>query len=317
MRRESSGKRIELSPRDIEIFVLLARYRYLRSNFLFAFVGGRHETRFKERLGALYHDGRYINRPAEQWQFAHARYSPAIYELDQRGADIMKQYGLAAGTSLRRAPVGESRQFSHALMICDTLASIELGVRAQGTARFIPPAEILRNAPDAARSAPQPFALPVRIAHTFARAGKTHTASFQLVPDAVFGVEYHHSDGSKRYRFFALEAERSNRVNATNLAQTSYLKKALAYRHIAASRMHETQLGLPNLMVLTVTPTRARIETMKALLMDITGGKGSGMFLFQDIPVLGEMFKAPPPFPQLFTTPWTRAGHADFWINQP
>ena len=60
MTRAASGKHVELTARDIEIFKLLQRYRYLRSTFLYAFVGGKNETRFKERLGALFHDGRYV-----------------------------------------------------------------------------------------------------------------------------------------------------------------------------------------------------------------------------------------------------------------
>ena len=71
MRRVSSGKRVELTVRDIELFKLLSRYQYLRSTFLYAFLGGELETRFKERLGDLYHDGKYINRPERQWQFAN------------------------------------------------------------------------------------------------------------------------------------------------------------------------------------------------------------------------------------------------------
>ena len=57
MRRISTGKRVELTKRDIELFKLLNRYHYLRSPFLYAFLGGRSLTRFKERLGHLYHDG--------------------------------------------------------------------------------------------------------------------------------------------------------------------------------------------------------------------------------------------------------------------
>lgn len=56
MQRTGPGKRIELSPRDIETFKLLRRYRYLRSTYIYAFVGGASETRFKERLIAR-HEG--------------------------------------------------------------------------------------------------------------------------------------------------------------------------------------------------------------------------------------------------------------------
>ena len=37
--RSRTGKRIELAQRDIEIFRLLGRYRYLRSTYIHAFVG--------------------------------------------------------------------------------------------------------------------------------------------------------------------------------------------------------------------------------------------------------------------------------------
>src|SRR5580692_9118008 len=68
MRRTRTGRRIELTPRDIEIFRVLARYRYLPSTYIYAFVGGASETRFKERLGDLFHEG-YLDRPGRQWDF--------------------------------------------------------------------------------------------------------------------------------------------------------------------------------------------------------------------------------------------------------
>ena len=92
------------------------------------------------------------------------------------------------------------------------------------------------------------------------------------------------------YRFFALEAERSNRVAASNLRQSSFLKKVLAYRDIVARQTHRTALGLPNLLVLTVTTSKARIETMKALVTEVTGGKGSALFLFKEVAQLGSFF---------------------------
>src|ERR1700688_2731179 len=137
MRRVSAGKRIELTDRDIELFKLLNRYRYLRSNFLHTFLGGISETRFKERLGHLYHDGRYINRPAQQWQFANCRHMPLIYELDEKGEQVLRQQGLAQYDSplLQKGRTGACRQFAHEVMICDCIASIELGMREDPTLR--------------------------------------------------------------------------------------------------------------------------------------------------------------------------------------
>src|ERR1700692_1339898 len=115
MRRVSSGKRIELTNRDMELFKLLNRYRYLRSDILHSLVGGNSETRFKERLGHLYHDGRYINRPGQQWQFANSRYMPVVHELDDKGEQVLRERGLIHSDSplIKKGRMGAYRQFAH------------------------------------------------------------------------------------------------------------------------------------------------------------------------------------------------------------
>src|SRR5271156_5031299 len=94
MRRRSTGKRIAITPRDIEIFRALGRYRYLRSTYLHALAGGASETRFKERLGDLFHEG-YLDRPAKQWEFARARYQPVVYELGEGARRVLSESGFA------------------------------------------------------------------------------------------------------------------------------------------------------------------------------------------------------------------------------
>jgi hypothetical protein len=313
MRRESSGKRVELTARDIEILKLLQRYRYLRSTFLFAFIGSKNETRFKERLGSLYHDGRYVNRPAEQWQYAGSRYAPAVYELDRAGESVLANLGHPKRT---HGGTDGKRQFAHSLMISETLASIELGARTAGNARAITADEIAAAAPKAGEPG-NPLVLPASISHTFPRSGKMETAVFDLVPDGLFGLAYTERDASKSYRFFALEVERENRVAASSLKPASFLKKVLAYRDIATRETFRTQLGIPNLAVLVVTESAARIETMKKTIFEVTGGKGSPLFLFRPFAQLGNPFAAAAPSLDLFSGPWSRAGHPDFYINRP
>jgi hypothetical protein len=178
MQRISSGKRIELTARDVELFKLLYRYQYLRSDFLHALLGGESQTRFKERLGDLYHDGRFINRPEQQWQFANCRCMPIVYELDVRGEQVLRDQGLLVHNSplLKKGRMGACRQFAHQLMICDCLASIELGVRQQSSLRFISWQEILAKAPQRTCSTDNPFAIPVGISHTLPGRGTTHRA---------------------------------------------------------------------------------------------------------------------------------------------
>lgn len=130
----------------------------------------------------------------------------------------------------------------------------------------------------------------------------------------MFGLEYA-SGGRKTYRFFALEADRATMpVVRSSLRQTSYLKKILAYREIAARQIYQSQLGLPNLLVLTVTITDRHRDSIVQLVQELTGG--SKMFLFKTMSSLGDFQSAPSPSPQLLTTPWRRAGFGSLHINQ-
>ena len=317
MRRTSAGKRIELSARDVEIFRLLDRYRYLRSTFLYAFLGGN-RTRFIERLGDLFHEG-YIGRPAQQWQFANARYMPVIHELDNKGEQVLRGCGLLGGDSplLSKGRMGASRQFAHQLMIADILASIELGVQENPSMRFVGWREIMDRAPRATRVLANPFRIPVTFAYAPPRTRTPQRITPAVVPDGLFGLEYA-AGGTKSYRFFALEADRTQMpVARSNLAQSSYLKKLLAYREIAARRVFESHFGLPNFLVLTVTSSERHMRTIMALLDEVTAGKGSKLFLFKTLSTLGDFQRAPLPTPQLLTTPWERVGHTAFRIDGP
>lgn len=318
MRRISSGKRIELTERDIELLKLLNRYHFLRSNFLFAFLGGSSETRFKERLGHLYHDGRYINRPEQQWQFANCRYMPVVYELDDRGEQVLRERGLIHCDSplLKKGRMGAYRQFAHQLMICDCMASIELGVRQNGGLRFISWQEIVAKAPESTRKLDNPFAIPVSISHTFPRSGAVQRVDIKIVPDGLFGLEYTR-EGSKAYRFFVLEADRNTQpVIRSDLHQTSYLRKILAYRQLSAQGIYKSHLGLPNLLVLTVTTNEAHMTHIMSLARELATEGKSKLFLFRTMSSLGDFKKAPEPTAYLLTEPWQRVGYEAFRIDE-
>ena len=317
MRRTRTGRRIELTERDIELFKLLNRYTYLRSNFLYAFLGGNSETRFKERLGHLYHDGRYIDRPEQQWQFANCRYMPVIYTLDVRGERVLREQGLVEDSPLlKQDRMSAHRQFAHQLMICDCVASIELGVRRDPNLRFISWQQIVAKAPEETRNADNPFRIPVSISRTGPCTSGLHAADIAIIPDALFGLEYR-ADETKTYRFFALEADRGMMpVARSNLSQTSYLRKILAYREIAAKNIHRSHLGLPNLLILTVTTNEEHMNNIMSLLNELTHGNGSKLFLFKTLSTLGDFRRPPVPSPHILTSAWKRAGYEDFCINK-
>jgi hypothetical protein len=320
MSRSATQRRVQLTERDLAILELLNRYRYLRSTHLHALCGGNSKQRFLERLGSLYHEGGYVDRPEQQWQAINARYMPVAYELGDAGERALQERGLldeAASPLLRRGRLGAARRYHHELMICDIISSVEIGVRADPTLRFISWPEILAKTPEATQRSEKPFEVPVSVSYTCPRTGQTHHCDRPLVPDAIFGIEYT-KNGQKSYRFFVLEADRNSEpVFRGNLDQTSYLRKILQYREIAARSLYESRWGLPNFLVLNVTTNPQHMTNILSSVKEVSGGKGSTFLLFKTMPSLSSLGKAPPPTPDMLTAAWQRAGHSDFYINQP
>jgi len=82
------GKPVAVYPteRDIEIFRLLVRFRYLPGDYIHAFVGGN-EKALSRRLNLLSRKPNlYLARPHQQRQNADANYRRLIYQLDDRGS---------------------------------------------------------------------------------------------------------------------------------------------------------------------------------------------------------------------------------------
>ena len=173
----------------------------------------------------------------------------------------------------------------------------------------------MAKAPGQTQRSDMPFAIPVKIRHRFAGTTREVQHRFRLLPDGLFGLEYTQATGKKVYRFFALEAERRNRVQTTSLKGSSFFKKVLAYRVITDKAIHKTHLGIPNLMILIVTPTQARIDTMQKAIFGVYGATGSPKFLFQRVDTLGDSDQSPPPTSHIFHAPWQRAGAAKFYLS--
>lgn len=292
MRRCSTGKRIAITERDIAIFRTLARYRYLRSTYLYAFAGGASETRFKERLGDLYHEG-YLERPESQWRYADARHRPAVHELADAGRRCLSDAGVFVDdqrTWLRNP----QRQYEHALMTCEVLASIELGL-PRG-ARFISWPEILAKAPTSARKE-GPVAFEI--------------GGQKLVPDALFGIGYTGASGTESYRFFAVEIDRGTMPVVRSLSsQTAFLPKLAGYSAVLRQGLFKTQLGLPNLLVLTVTIGDSRRHTMIDALAAMPDDSGAFLFGYVAQP-------ASTPVTSLISSPWLRARCGSVDLSRP
>lgn len=282
------------------MFKLLGRYRFLRSTSIHAFVGGASETRFKERLGDLFHEG-YLDRPEQQWTLANCRYVPVVYEIGEGGRRALRQEGVGVAKPWTWLGDGAHRQFAHSLMICEVLASIDLGVRGHPDLRFVSWQEILAKAPEATRRSAAPFRIPV-LASGVAPASSDGT----VAPDALFGLEYR-VDGKMAYRFFAIEADRGTMpVFRSDRAQSSYLKKMIAYREIVARQIYKSHLGLPNFLVLTVTTTAAHMERIMQQVHEHIGAHAGLLFLPMNTDIPAEKVRSPSA--DFLVTPWQRVG---------
>ena len=256
-KRQVSDKRIHLNERDIDVLRWLYRYRYLRTSHLTQIFKPRSPKRFVERLGDLFHETGYINRPNLLGDRFSAHATSMLYEISNKGIELLEVQGVLpdrAVTFSRRSPRSYSPQHLHTMMIIEALLEIELETTTNINQRFVSVDEILARAPECARLARNPLRIPVTLKpcteHPIIRSRQeTH-----LIPDALYGIEYL-IDGEKRYRFWALECERTSPGSRANASASSTALKRAAYDALIKSRAYKSYWGIPNLKLHLVTTT--------------------------------------------------------------
>jgi hypothetical protein len=297
-------KLAQLTERDIEIFKLLARYRYLSIEDIHAFVGG-------SRKGLAHHvnllcrePNLYLDRPRQQRQSADANHRPMIYELDRKGVTVLQELGSEVG------PRDYHRNFAHELMVCRIMASFELGARVTDGVRLVSWKEILASGkvPPRTLQSPRPTHIPVAIP----LGGKElHT---EINADwKPFAIEYHTPAAQPVYRFFpGVEADMGTEpIETYNLERSSIAKKLLAYLAIERQGIYRPHFGFPNLFVPFVTTTVTRMRSMMTLLEKLTERRGSMTIIFKTVPIPSDESSRG----HMFTTPWHRVGYPPLCLS--
>ena len=275
------------TERDIEIFKLLARYRYLSSDYIHAFIGGNAKA-LTRRLNLLSRKPNlYLVRPHQQRESASSNHRPLIYELDERGVRLLRERGTSPPAK------SSSRYFAHELMTAQIMASFELGTREHPHVRLITWSEILsrEHTPRSTRESTSPASIPV----TFSMRGEAH--SLKLTADGQpFGLE-RVIGGSRSYLFFpGIEADCATEpLDASDADRSSLAKKFAAYTAIAEQGIYHSHFGFPNFFVPIITSATARMHSMMRLLERMTGGRGSKMFLFKTFPAFTRSIRRPRP----------------------
>ena len=308
--RSKGGSAVAVYPtaRDIEIFKLLARFRYLPSDYIHAFVGGNQKALI-HRLNLLSRrPNLYLSRPPQQRQCADANYRPLTYALDEAGARALRERDIPVLLKSSR------HNFIHELMIAQITASIELGTRENPSARLITWEEILANptTPETTRALPMPNAIP--ISYTF----RSEARSDHLIADArPFGL-VRTIAGKQTFLFFpGIEADCCTEpVDAADPERSSIAKKFAAYLAIAEQGVHRSHFGFPNFFVPFITTTSARLNSMMTLVERLTGKQGSKILLFKTLPTLTSAERPPAPSGHMLTEPWQRVGFPPFCLDR-
>ena len=290
--RQPTGKRIVLGERDFQCFAALERHGLLPSTYLYEFT--KHTARnfkgFQQRLTDLYnedntpHRGFYLERPEQQYASINARYQPMAYELTPQAGRALRDRDIPP--QMWEQPNGP---YLHRFMTACLTASIELGTRQAGF-RYLSQADIFAHpkCPAGLADKDHPLALPC--------------GDGSIIPDQLFGIDY-----GKKFRFFALEADRKTETIVSRKAHAkAYARKLEAYLHVLEQQTFREVWGIPMLTILTVTTSQPHMNTMIDTLRDVTGGKFAASFLFKTQGEFGKYWTVPGLMPHLLTDPWAR-----------
>jgi protein involved in plasmid replication-relaxation len=293
------------TERDIEIFKLLVRFRYLPSDYIHAFVGGS-EKALGHRLGLLSRKPNlYLARPHQQRERSDANYRRLVYEIDEGGRRVLREQGLPS------LPKNYHHNFAHELMVAQIMASIELGIQNDRNVRLITWPEILahQTMPIATRDSAAPAT--IRVSYEL----RGERRSDEITADArPFGIE-RAMDGKRSYLFFpGIEADCGTEpIDASNTDRSSIAKKFAAYLTIARDGVHRSHFGFPNFFVPFITTSESRMRSMMQLADRLTNGRGSKILLFKTFPSFTSAERAPANG-HMLTEPWLRVGADPFHL---
>ncbi len=280
---QSRKQFVALEARDLAVFEVLSRYRYLTRDFVFALLpagirGGAYG--FRNRFTVLHHEG-YLSCPRQQFSAIGAHYRKAVYELGKKGAE-------AIGAS--RSSYNGS--FPHELMVNFVRGLIEISINANPQLRLITFEELLAhpNCPSTTREMKRPETLPLSKGEI--------TADWK-----PFGIERTLPDGSKRRVFCpGFEADcGTEAIQRTVLKGSSIYKKLIDYNEVIEGRIHERHFGVHSFLVPFVTTSKVRMHNMIAK-TKIAGRPEH--FVFTYLEGFNDYERVPEPHPNFLTMNW-------------
>jgi hypothetical protein len=273
-----------LTPRVLGHLAHVARHRLIASDDL-ALLDGGSEQNAKRELRTLWAHG-YLMRPAAQVQStAITGPIPLVYGLTNKGARLLSEHGHHLNTEIdwsentRRSGVAF---IDHSVARSRFMAALTVGTRTRSNISLIDATDIIAAAPDRTRKAKQPL----KWTSSIPAEGRRMVES-SVIADDLFALRF--DDGTESY--FLVEIDRGQMpvrrskntvefVEGKRRIRTHYKHKLEVYWQGWRNNRHVEQFGVKQLRILTVTTSQKRIDTMLDALCEVTGGKGSELFLF-------------------------------------
>lgn len=274
--RPAEPRPFRITPRDLSLLANLARLRLASGEQLAALDGGSGQNVSRSLL-ALW-ENEYVERLLGQVEtrILYKGSLPLIYGLTRVGAWLLRKHGynvprrLLYETDKQRG--AGWRFIEHRVDISEFMVRLELACRTQSNIQLIERREIVDQAPRTRRDRRVRLTAKVRIdgAHQL----------LSVDPDELFGLRS--TGGTATYFMFERDRGEMPVHRRKNKDQTYYAKKLLTYYEANRAGEHARELGIPNFRVATVTTTPERVGQMIDAQREITGGRGSNMFLFID-----------------------------------
>lgn len=281
--RPAQPRELHIRPRHLEILTNLARLRLAHAAQLAALDGGSEQTVSRELL-ALW-ENEYVERLLGQIdsRFLYKGSLPIAYGLSRKGARLLRKHGHHIGRrvldGIDKGRDAGWRFIEHRVEISDFIVKLEVAARARGDIGMLQRSDIVEVSPKTTHDRRVRLSARVRTDHGM--------RLLSVDPDEVFGLRFFASEDESYFMFERdrgeMPVERHSRKD-----QTYFAKKMLIYYEANRAGEHLREFGIPNFRVAAVTTTQERVEAMIAAQREITGGRGSNMFLFIDDVSLAE-----------------------------
>ena len=249
-----------LQSGDVELMKILADLRLATVSQL-ALIAGRSLVTSRRRLRKLMDNG-YIKRYRHPENLPTVPGSkPDVYALLIKGAKVLARvYGLdvKALHYHTRASRLDNWHVLHSLLVNDVLASAQAASRSEAGIDYLAKEEVLGLVTDEVREEKRPFCWQLQF---------DDSLKIGVEPDAVFAFKNLKISSRKNEVFCFLEADRGTEaVSPKSLYKASPKKKMLAYALTHAEKLHQTRFNMNNFLVLFITNSEIRKETMLATL---------------------------------------------------